>query len=60
MTMTSLRARYEGDGGQVEATDVVDAGRDLEQTMPAVQLGLSPQAGMNGVGRLPCDEAVGR
>jgi hypothetical protein len=56
----ALRARYEGDRGQVEATDLVDAGRDLEQTMPAVQLGLSPQAGMNGVGRLPCDEAVGR
>ena len=49
----------EGDVGQVEPTDLVEAGHDLEQTLDRVQLRLPPQAGIDRVGGVTVQEGVG-
>ncbi len=45
--------------GEVEAAQLVEAGRDLEQAGDAVEQALAPEAGVDGVGRLALEEVVG-
>ena len=49
----------EGDVGNVEVADLIDAGRHLEQTMDGVQPGLTPEAGIDGVRALSLQEVKG-
>ena len=49
----------EGDVGHVVAPDLIDAVHDLEQAVDVVELGVAPQAGIRGVGRLFIQEGVG-
>jgi hypothetical protein len=43
---------------EVEAAQLVEAGRDLEQAGDAVEPALSPEAGVGGIGGLAGEKAV--